>query len=218
MKLTDDLLERAAEEAAERWLAGFPELPEGEGHTFSPGFERSMAPLIRPRRRRLARRLTLLAAVIALLAALGSGVYAGKTEDYQVYAAAYDGVLTWLVRPREDLGNRRFHQLTPGWLPEGYALARESRGEGETVLVYRTEDGGQVTLCQWCGQERTGAAMGDYLTEEVEIHGCPGVYYAQADGEGIRVLLWAEGPYVLQLRSGHLERETLLEMAERLEW
>lgn len=218
MNLTDELLEQAAAEAAERWLAGFPEIPEGEEHVFSPRFEREMASLLRPGKRRALRRLVLLAAVIALLAALGSGVYAGKTEDYQVCAAAHDGVLTWLARPREDLGSRQFHQLTPGWLPEGYALARESRGEAETELAYRTADGGQVTLHQWCGQERTGTAMGDYLTEEVEIHGCPGVYYAQTDGEGIRSLLWAEGPYVLDLHSGVLEREELLKIAEQLEW
>lgn len=218
MKITDELLELAAEEAAERWLSGLPEPSAGEEHVFSREFEREMTPLIRPRKRRAVRRLVLLAAVIALLAALGSGVYAGKPEDYQVYASAQEGLLTYLARPREDLGDRRFHQLTPGWMPEGYALLRQSQGEWETEAVYRTEDGGVAALRQWCGQERTGTALGDYLTEDVEIRGCKGVFYAQTDGGGVRVLLWAEGPYVLELRSGDLEQAELMEIAEHLKW
>lgn len=218
MMITDELLEQAAAEAAERWLSALPDPSDQEEHPFSPAFRRRMAALIRPRRRRPLRRMMLLAAVIALLAALGSGVYAGQRGDFRVYATAQDGLLTYLARPREDLGERRFHQLTPGRLPEGYVLSEESRNGQETALVYRTEDGGYMSLHQWCGRERTGTALGEYVTEDVEIHGCEGVFFAQADGGGIRSLLWAEGPYVLELRSGDLDREELLEVAEHLEW
>ena len=172
----------------------------------------------RQRRRRRLRTLGLLAAVLAVLAALGASGLAGQPEDYRVYATAQDGLLTYLARPREDLGSRRFHPITPGWLPEGYTLERQSQNGEEMVSVYASPGGEWVRLSQWCGREQSGVALGEYLVEEAAVHGCEGVYFAQADGGGVRFLLWAEGPYVLELTSEQLGRTELAEIAENLEW
>ncbi len=179
-----------------------------------------MAPLLRPRRGRRLRTLALLAAVIALLAALGVSGLAGQSADYQVYVRAEGDTLFYLARPREDLGDRPFHQLTPSWLPEGYTLLESKaaeEGAEKTKLIYGTENGDRIILSQWCGRELSGVAHGEYLTEKVTVHDCEGVFYAPADGGSSSHLLWSEGPYVLEL-VGELEREELLQIAEHLAW
>lgn len=216
MRITDEMLYAAAPEAAERYLSTLPGR-EDCAHAFSPDFEERMRLLLpRRKRKKLLRRALLLAAVVALL---GTAVYAGQPEDYRVYAAAREGVLTYLVRPRADPIPQSFHPLTPGWLPEGYALEQEYGDEGESHLctVYRTEDDRSLTLDQWMGKEQTGLLLGDYRTEEVPVHGGTGVFFTETDG-GSGCLLWTEGPYVLKLYSSGLTQEEMTVIAENLEW
>lgn len=99
MRITDEMLYQAAPEAAERYLDALPGRAEC-AHAFSPDFEERMRLLLpRRKKKKLWKRALLLAAVIALL---GTAVYANQPEDYQVYAAAREGVLTYLIRPRAD--------------------------------------------------------------------------------------------------------------------
>ena len=90
MNITDEMLYAAAPEAAERWLDTLPKR-EDCGHDFSLTFEASMSALLRRRRKRRWKTLTLLAAVIAALGALLVGVGAERKDDYRVYAAQEEG-------------------------------------------------------------------------------------------------------------------------------
>ena len=216
MKITDEMLYAAAPEAAERVLDALPGRTDC-AHAFSPAFEERMRLLLPGRKKkRLWKRALLLAAVVALL---GTAVYASQSEEYRVYATAREGVLTYLVRPRADLIPQSFHRLTPGWLPEGYALEQEYGDEEESHLctVYRTEDNRSFSLDQWMGKEQTGLLLGDYRTEEIPVHGGTGVFFTEADG-GSGCLLWTEGPYVLKLYSSSLTQGEMTAIAENLEW
>lgn len=219
MKITDEMLYAAAPEAAERYLSALPGRADC-AHAFSPDFEERMRLLLpRRKRKRLWKRALLLAAVIALL---GTAVYANQPEDYRVRATARDGILTYSARPQEDIVPQQFHRITMGWIPEGYTLWSESELEADTVYSstsYRTEDYQYVALRQWMGQEYSETLMGEYRWEGITVRGCEGIFIDAAEDSHRYTLLWAEGPYVLQLTAdGSLDRETFLKIAENLEW
>ena len=219
MRITDEMLYEAAPEAAERYLGALPGR-EACAHVFSPDFEERMR-VLAPRRKKgtLWKRALLLAAVIALL---GTAVRAGQPEDYHVRAAAREGILTYSARPQEDVVPQRFHRITLGWVPEGYALWTESELEEDTVYVstsYRTEDYQYIALRQWMGQEYSETLMGDYQWEGVTVQGSEGIFIHAAEDASGYILLWADGPYVLQLTADSgLDRETFFKIAENLEW
>lgn len=219
MRITDEMLYAAAPEAAERYLDALPGR-EDCAHAFSPDFEERMRLLLpRRKRKRLWKRALLLAAVLALL---GTAVYASQPEDYRVRAAARDGILTYSARPQEDIVPQQFHRITFGWIPEGYALWSESELEADTVYfstAYRTEDYRYLSLRQWMGQEYSETMMGEYRWEGVTVRGCEGIFIDAAGDSHHYTLLWSEGPYVLQLEADDsLDRETFFKIAENLEW
>ena len=101
MNITDEMLYAAAPEAAERWLDTLPGR-EDCGHNFSLTFEASMASLLRRRRKRRWKTLALLAAVVGVLAALlASGAVAERPDNYRVYAAQEDGLVSYSARPKD---------------------------------------------------------------------------------------------------------------------
>lgn len=219
MRITDEMLYKAAPEAAERYLDTLPGRADCT-HVFSREFEERMGALLpRRKKKRLWKRALLLAAVVALL---GTAVYAGQQEDYRVRAAARDGLLAYSARPQEDLVPQHFHRITFGWLPEGYTLWSESELEEDTVYfstAYRTEDYRYVSLRQWMGQEYSETLMGEYRWEGVTVRGCKGIFIDATEDSSSYTLLWAEGPYVLQLKAdGGLDRESFFQVAEDLSW
>lgn len=219
MKITDEMLYAAAPEAAERYLSALPGR-EDCAHAFSPDFEERMRLLLpRRKRKRLWKRVLLLAAVVALL---GTAVYANQPEDYRVRATARDGILACSARPQEDVVPQRFHRITFGWLPEGYTLWNESELTEDTVYFstsYRAGDYQYISLRQWMGQEYSETLMGEYRWEGLTVRGCEGIFIDAAGDSLSYTLLWAEGPYVLQLEADDsLDRETFFKIAENLEW
>lgn len=101
MNITDEMLYAAAPEAAERWLDTLPKR-EDCGHDFSLTFDASMSALLRRRRKRRWKTLALLAAVIAALGALlASGAVAERPDNYRVYAAQEDGLVSYSARPKD---------------------------------------------------------------------------------------------------------------------
>lgn len=222
MRITDEMLYQAAPEAAERYLSTLPDQADC-GHTFSPAFEEKMGFLIpRRKKRKLWKRIVLLAAVVAVL---GTAVYADQPEDYHVRATAREGILTYSARPQEDVVPQKFHRITFGWIPEGYTLWRESVLEEDTVyssVSYwkESEAGrGHLSLCQWMGKEYSETLMGDYRWEGVTVRDNEGIFIDAAGDRLSYTLLWAEGPYVLQLTAdAGLDRETFFKIAEDLAW
>lgn len=218
MRITAEMLYAAAPAAAERYLDTLPGRADC-AHVFSQDFEERMRFLAPRRKKKLWKRMVLLAAVVALL---GTAVYANQPEDYRVQAAARNGIFTYSARPQEDVVPQRFHRITFGWLPEGYELWSESEAEEKTVyssVSYRTKEYHYVTLRQWMGQEYSETLMGEYQWEEVTVRGSKGIFIDAAGDSLSYTLLWAEGPYVLQLSAGdNLDRETFFEIAKNLEW
>lgn len=218
MRITDEMLYAAAPEAAERYLDTLPGR-EDCAHTFSPDFEERMRPLLSRRKRRAWRRLLLLAAVVVLL---GTMVYADQPEDYRVRATAKNGMLVYSARPQEDVVPQQFHRIAFGWLPEGYTLWNEHEPETDTDYFrtsYRAGDYQRISLRQWMGQEYSETLMGEYRWEGVTVRGCEGILIDAAGDSFGYTLLWAEGPYVLQLTAGGgLDRESFFKVAEDLKW
>lgn len=223
MNITDEMLSAAAPEAAKRWLGTLPGR-EDCGHDFSLTFEASMAALLRRRRRRRWKTLALLAAVIGALAALLVGVGAERKDDYRVYAAQEDGFVSYLVRPRTDQTDQAFHPLSPGWLPEGYALESFSSEDGSCSSRFRGgAEGAFFHLDQWSGEERSAVLLGEYQIDRVDIGGEEAVWIAKPSGkeEGdTRLLLWTNGPYAFILSGGEagLDIDTMIRIAENLNW
>ena len=221
MRITDEMLYRAAPVAAERYLNTLPGR-EDCVHAFSPDFEERMRLLLPRRKKNLWKRVLLLAAVVAVL---GTAVYADQPEDYHVRATAREGILTYSARPQEDVVPQKFHRITFRWIPEGYTLRRESELEEDTVYssVSYWKEGeagrGHLSLCQWMGREYSETLMGDYRWEGVTVRGSEGIFIDAAGDRLSYTLLWAEGPYVLQLTAdAGLDRETFFKIAEDLAW
>lgn len=219
MKITDEMLYAAAPAAAERYLDTLPERGDC-AHAFSPAFEERMRFLLPGRKKKkLWKRIILLAAVVAML---GTAVYANQPEDYRVRATARDGILVYSARPQDDIVPQQFHRITLGWIPEEYTLWSESELEEDTVYSStscRAGDYRYISLRQWMGKEYSETLMGEYQWEGVTVRGSEGIFIDAAGDSLSYTLLWAEGPYVLQLTAdGSLDRETFFKIAEDLAW
>ncbi len=218
MRITEEMLYETAPAAAERYLEALPGR-EACAHVFSPDFEERMRLLAPGRKKKLWKRVVLAAAVVALL---GTAVYANQPEDYQVHAVSRDGIFTCSARPQETVVPQQFHRITLGWVPEGYTLWGESALEEDTVYSstsYRTENYESISLRQWMGQEYSEMLMGEYQWEETTVRGSRGIFIDAAGDSRRYTLLWAEGPYVLHLSAeDNLDRETFFKIAENLEW
>ncbi len=214
------MLYAAAPEAAERWLDTLPGR-EDCGHDFSLTFEASMAPILRRRKRRW-KTLALLAAVIAALAALlAFGAGADRPDNYRVYAAQEDGMVSYSARPKGTDLDLPFRPLTPGWTPEGFALDEDrSTVQGHAVFTYRSREGTEsryFSVEQWHGQEQNGLFAGDFTLEDVEVDGEEAILIYSPDTTLSR-LLWTQGTDVFLLTAMGLEREDLFQIAENMKW
>ncbi|WP_304965299.1 DUF4367 domain-containing protein [uncultured Oscillibacter sp.] len=223
MNITDEMLYAAAPEAAERWLDTLPGR-EDCGHNFSLTFEASMAPILRRRRKRRWRTLALLAAVIAALAALLVTVGAERKDDYRVYAAQEDGFISYLVRPRMEQAAQDFHPLTPGWLPEGYALESFSAEGGSCSSSFRSAaEGTSFRLDQWSSEERSAVLLGNFQIDQADVGGEDAIWIAnqpEEEWDDTRLFLWTNGPYAFILSGGEagLDLDTAIRIAENLKW
>lgn len=217
MNFTDEMLQAAAAEAAERWLDNLPKR-EDCGHDFSLTFQASMGPLLRRGRRRRWKTLALLAAVVAALAALLVGVGAERRDDYRVYAAQEEGFITYVIRPREDPFSQTPRQVRPGWLPEGYVVEESTDLDPgfRTRYVHGGDETKYITLYQRCAGDDAGTLLGNYEIEEVQVDGKDALLLSEAGGE--RLLLWSNGPNVYKLFANSLEKEDLLRVANNLKW
>lgn len=221
MNITDEMLYAAAPEAAERWLDTLPKR-EDCGHDFSLTFEASMASILRRRGRRRWRSLALLAAVIAALAALlASGAVAERPDNYRVYAAQEDGMVSYSARPKDTGVDLPFRPLTPGWTPEGFTLDKDrSTVQGHAVFSYHSRedpDHRYFSVEQWHGQEQNGLFAGNFTLEDVEVDGEEAILIYNPDTSLSR-LLWTQGADVFLLCAKGLEREDLFQIAENMKW
>lgn len=216
MKITDEMLYGAAEDAAARWLNTLPDRAHC-GHEFSPAFERAMEALLRRRKRRWRLGTALLAAAVAML--LVSGVYAGREDTYRVYAVQEDGYASYLLRPEESETPAEPHRLEPGWVPEGWELDRISEGEEyfRTVFFLPGPEEPSFTLTQYYGKDDSSVLQGAFTIRECKVGGEHALLLA-AENTGLRILLWCSGPYGFQLSSSALEEGDLLRIAENLKW
>nr|WP_325211201.1 DUF4367 domain-containing protein [uncultured Oscillibacter sp.] len=223
MNITDEMLYAAAPEAAERWLDTLPGR-EDCGHGFSLTFEASMAPILRRRRKRHWKTLALLAAVVAALGALLVGVGAERKDDYRVYAAQEDGFISYLVRPRMEQEAQDFHPLSPGWLPEGYALESFSAEGSSCSSSFRnTAEDASFYLVQWSGEERSAVLLGNFQIEQADVGGEDAIWIAnqpEEEWDDTRLFLWTNGPYAFILSGGEagLDLDTMIRIAENLKW
>lgn len=218
MNITDEMLYAAAPEAAERWLNTLPKR-EDCGHSFSLTFEASMDSLLRRRRKRW-KTLALLAAVIGALAALLVGVGAERKDDYRVYAAQEDGLVSYSARPKDTGADLPFRPLTPGWVPEGFVLDREqSTVQGYAVFSYfsQEEPERRFSVEQWHAQEQNSLFAGNFTLENVEVDGENAVLIYNPDTLLAR-LLWTQGTDVFLLSAKGLERKDLIRVAENMKW
>lgn len=221
MNITDEMLYAAAPEAAERWLDTLPGR-EDCGHDFSLTFEASMASLLRWRRKRRWKTLALLAAVVGVLAALlASGVVAERPDNYRVYAAQEDGLVSYSARPKDTGADLPFRPLTPSWVPEGFAQDPDrTKAAGHAVFSYYSQEDPDhrfFRIEQWHGEEQNGLLAGNFTLEDVEVDGEEAILIYNPDTTLTR-LLWTQGTDVFLLYAKGLEREDLLRIAENMKW
>lgn len=216
MNITDEMLYGAAPEAAERWLSTLPER-EDCGHDFSLTFEAAMRPLLRKRRRRW-RALALLAAVVSVLGTLlAFGVSADRPDEYRVYAAQEEGLLSYRAIPKDDGSTQAFHQLTPEWVPEDFSATGVDVREGWSALYYDTQGGRRLYLWQWHRMEEANSIMGTYQLEQVRVDGEEALFFASEDTRE-SYLLWVKGADAFLLYGMNVEKGELLHVAESLKW
>lgn len=220
MNITDEMLYASAPEAAERWLDALPGR-EDCGHDFSLTFEAAMLPVLH-RRRRKWRSLALLAAVVAALAGLlAFGAAADRPDNYRVYAAQEDGLVSYSARPKDTDASLPFRPLTPGWTPEGF-VQDPDRGtaSGHAVFSYYSQedpDNCYFRIDQWHGEEKNGLFQGNFTLEDVQVDGEDAILIRAPDTSLAR-LLWTQGTDVFLLSAMGLEKEDLIRIAENMKW
>ena len=181
-----------------------------------------MSALLRRRRKRRWKTLALLAAVIAALGALlASGAVAERPDNYRVYAAQEDGLVSYSARPKDTGVDLPFRPLTPGWAPEGFVLDKDrSTVQGHAVFSYSSQEDPEhrnFRVEQWHGEEQNGLFAGNFTLEDVEVDGEEAILIYNPDTSLSR-LLWTQGADVFLLSAKGVEREALFQIAENMKW
>lgn len=223
----EEELREAARQVGRAMRESLPE-PEDCQHTFTPEFERNMAPLCsRSRRmeacRRWARRVA--AAVLALVV----GTFAWLAVDSEARAA----FIQWVREVYEDRVIYRFSNQSqadqelpdyrPSWLPEGYEETEVLKnGTGVAIVYQKAENETDVFVFDYhvYSSNMHYGLLGldsEYAYQELEVNGCPAQFYGSLDGTDTNNLVWIdEDGGILFTLNGYLDLDVMVHIAESI--
>lgn len=226
--ITEEMLEKASEEAAAMLLESLPS-PEECRHEFTPAFEKAMSKLVHKTAHPPRRRVLRAAACIALVLFIGLGSLFTFSTDAQ------EAVLRWIRR--SDAGWTKQMQgstlcyryqgrpggldidaYAPGWLPEGFTLqTTASTGSGAYYLF--CDEQGRSLYFSFSSGRGTGLSIETqgYRMGTVTVNGSEGELFIPADGKGSSSLIWLDDEKdALLCISGPLPEQDLRRIAENI--
>ena len=224
MKLTDDMLQKAASEAAQYMDQKSTSAAKDQTHTFSPWFEQEMEELIRKQKRMQTRHTVLrysrniAAAVLIVAIALPifhSEVRASYQDFFQVMVQKLSGNTEVALVMKGSHEADEFVLAELGWIPDGMTKVSDTVEDTYLHQFYQDADGNYFGIDQqlvtvehgevtWLGE--------DAKVSEIELRGTTATLTQDDD---TTMLAWHENGCLIEL-SGNISKKDLLQIAENI--
>ena len=211
MKITDELLEQYAPEAAEQMLADLPEDADLPRHQFSPEFERKVRRMDKKARPRWQRWLR--SSVAAVLACAILGGFCVTPAGAYVYEQVWRFVK---LHVDPDNGAEMTVPLSFGYLPEGFEkVSEEEILENCWIIFFETEEGRYMTVMQLSIDSENSAYREITTDGGIECISVDGEEYYVITEPGTCGLYWSRGAFEYHI-TGNLDIQTMLEVAKNI--
>lgn len=218
------LLKQAVAAYVEEEMTRLPSDEEIGMHQFSPEFERKMEKLLRHEHRphrillhSTGKRVAVLAAVIALLAASMLSVGAVRESIVSFFTQVYEEFTAIIFDQPEETGRTyeadSIDAIEVTYIPEEFELISESKNDVESRMEYVDQDGERIIIRQQL--LKNGSATID--TEKVEsrevLIGQRTALYSENKGYG--TLIWNDDVQVFYI-SASLDEKEIIRIAESI--
>ena len=216
------MLKQAVAAYMEEEFARLPSEDEIGEHHFSPEFEQKMEALltrgIRPYRRRTAgKRVAVLAAVIALLAACMLSVGAVRESIVSFFTEVYEEFTAIIFeQPEESVQTDAavsIDEIEITYIPEGFEVNQQNRSAEKLSVEYTDNEVGYIIVDQrLLGEDGIGLNTEDVEYQIVEVNGQRGVFY---ENRGYATLMWNDAKQYF-IVSGNINKEEIIKIAESI--
>lgn len=219
------LLKQAVAAYVEEEMTRLPSDEEIGMHQFSPEFERKMEKLLRHEHRphrillhSTGKRVAVLAAVIALLAASMLSVGAVRESIVSFFTEVYEEFTAIIFEQPEETGRTyeadSIDAIEVTYIPEGFELKSESKNDVESRMEYVDDRGNRIIIRQTLNRntQRTIDTEG-VESEEVFIQSHKGIYF---ENKGFGTLIWNDDTQVFYI-SSKLQKDDILKIAESIQ-
>ena len=219
------LLKQAVAAYVEEEMTRLPSDEEIGVHQFSPEFERKMEKLLRHEHRphrillhSTGKRVAVLAAVIALLAASMLSVGAVRESIVSFFTQVYEEFTAIIFDQPEETGRTyeadSIDAIEVTYIPEGFELISESKNDRSYRVEYTSDEGKMLIISQSVlGNTRSILDTEDIVTENVFVHGCEAIY---SENKGFGTLIWNDNKQRFYI-SGTLSKNEILEIAKSIQ-
>ncbi len=216
------MLKQAVAAYMEEEFARLPSEDEIGEHHFSPEFEQKMEALltrgIRPYRRRTAgKRVAVLAAVIALLAACMLSVGAVRESIVSFFTEVYEEFTAIIFeQPEESVQTDAavsIDEIEITYIPEGFELVSESKDDIARRVEYADNSDKRIIIRQTLnGNMQRSIDTEGIKSEEVFVWGQKGIYF---ENKGVSTIIWNDEKQVFYV-SGNLNKNEIVNIAESI--
>lgn len=216
------LLKQAVAAYVEEEMTRLPSDEEIGVHQFSPEFERKMEKLLRHEHRphrillhSTGKRVAVLAAVIALLAASMLSVGAVRESIVSFFTEVYEEFTAIIFDQPEEMGRTyeadSIDAIEVTYIPEGFELKSERRDSKEYRLNYSNEAGDILVITQRLIENyELGINTEENMSEKIRVHDCEGLYVENKD---FGTVIWSDNKQYFYI-SGNIQKDEILKIAE----
>lgn len=193
--VNEEMLKKAADEAAQKIMASFP-VPQECKHEFSPSFHKKMRRVFHKANHPVIYKLPRWVAGIVLVVILAGGTE--LTVDAEARAAffawvreKYEAFVEYrFTGDASDEGNTDAYELA--WLPDGFSLMEEHVLGGSTLMIYTNDFGQRITFSYLQGDDAVSMFItSDYVeVKTVQIGDIKADYYRAGQEESADALVW----------------------------
>lgn len=219
------LLKQAVAAYVEEEMTRLPSDEEIGVHQFSPEFERKMEKLLRHEHRphrillhSTGKRVAVLAAVIALLAASMLSVGAVRESIVSFFTEVYEEFTAIIFDQPEEMGRTyeadSIDAIEVTYIPEGFELISESKNDVESRMEYVDDCGNRIIIRQTLNRNTQKTIdTEDVESEEVVVKKYRGIYF---ENKGFGTLIWDDSKQSFEI-AGNVERDEIFKVAESIQ-
>jgi hypothetical protein len=205
-------LQEIAEQRTEELEAELDKLPAVQ---ISPGFQKKMDRLFRPRRNFLRKRICAGLVAVVLLFGGAMSVEATRTQVLKYLQSIGIGFVRVNVTQGDPGASQELMVYIPTYLPEGYSTRQVSDSVPGIVLSeYSDSDGNVIQLTQFnSAKPSISADTENHKLREISISGNEALLFETTAEGGNNILIWGNGLYTFHL-SGNADAAELEKIAE----